>query len=370
MEGSAHLQQAGFRFDELPLELGHLPPELVAGGRRAPISTSAPRRALAALVESAALAWLPWRSCSARSVGVVRTLPGALGRPGSATPTSNSSVTFRSPCSSSSWYFVLPVAVAGAGSGLWLKQMPDVPSLDRGRRRLGLGMSARVAEQVRAGRRRCRAGNGWREMALGLTTAQTYRYVLLPMAYRIILPPLTSEFLNTIKNTSVALTIGLLELTARARAIQEFSFPGVRGVHRGDSWSPSRAQRRRRDADADAGAEGLRQFFFTQVNAPAITSFGLIKVMTDSRGVRPASTSTDRASSATSSSTGMSFYAHPHRFWRRLGGDRPRHAAGADAARRGCSLLPRLCRALRQPDALASAGAGDLLVLLPRALSR
>ena len=60
--------------------------------------------------------------------------------------------------------------------------------------------------------------------ALGLTTAQTYRYVLLPMAYRIMLPPLTSELLNTIKNTSVALTIGLLELTARARAMQEFSF--------------------------------------------------------------------------------------------------------------------------------------------------
>jgi glutamate/aspartate transport system permease protein len=47
---------------------------------------------------------------------------------------------------------------------------------------------------------------------------------LLPMVFRIILPPLTSEFLNTIKNTSLALTIGLMELTARARAMQEFSF--------------------------------------------------------------------------------------------------------------------------------------------------
>jgi glutamate/aspartate transport system permease protein len=44
------------------------------------------------------------------------------------------------------------------------------------------------------------------------------------MAYRIILPPLTSEFLNVIKNSAVALTIGLMELTARARAMQEFSF--------------------------------------------------------------------------------------------------------------------------------------------------
>jgi glutamate/aspartate transport system permease protein len=48
--------------------------------------------------------------------------------------------------------------------------------------------------------------------------------VLLPMAFRIILPPLASELLNTIKNTSVALTIGLLELTAQARSMQEFSF--------------------------------------------------------------------------------------------------------------------------------------------------
>jgi glutamate/aspartate transport system permease protein len=48
--------------------------------------------------------------------------------------------------------------------------------------------------------------------------------VLLPMAFRIVLPPLTSEFLNTIKNTSVAITIGLIELTGEARAMQEFSF--------------------------------------------------------------------------------------------------------------------------------------------------
>jgi glutamate/aspartate transport system permease protein len=60
--------------------------------------------------------------------------------------------------------------------------------------------------------------------ALGLRTWQTYRYVLLPMAYRIVLPPLTSEFLSTIKNTSVGITIGLIELTGQARAMQEFSF--------------------------------------------------------------------------------------------------------------------------------------------------
>jgi len=61
-------------------------------------------------------------------------------------------------------------------------------------------------------------------LAIGLTRTQTYIYVLLPMVFRIILPPLTSEFLNTIKNSSLALTIGLMELTARSRAMQEFSF--------------------------------------------------------------------------------------------------------------------------------------------------
>ncbi len=60
--------------------------------------------------------------------------------------------------------------------------------------------------------------------ALGLSLAQTYRYVVLPQAFRIILPPLTSESMNIVKNSSVALTIGLLELTGRARAMQEFSF--------------------------------------------------------------------------------------------------------------------------------------------------
>ena len=60
--------------------------------------------------------------------------------------------------------------------------------------------------------------------ALGMTLTQAYRHVVLPMALRVVMPPLTSEFLNIIKNSAVALTIGLMELTARTRAMQEFSF--------------------------------------------------------------------------------------------------------------------------------------------------
>jgi glutamate/aspartate transport system permease protein len=89
---------------------------------------------------------------------------------------------------------------------------------------LGLYTSVRVAEQVKAGINSLSRGQGMAGTALGLTLGQTYRFVLLPMAFRIVLPPLTSEFMNVIKNSSVALTIGLLELTGRARAMQEFSF--------------------------------------------------------------------------------------------------------------------------------------------------
>jgi glutamate/aspartate transport system permease protein len=120
------------------------------------------------------------------------------------------------------WFFVLP-EILPQSWGLWLKQLPNAPFYTSviG---IGLFMSARVAEQLRAGIGSLPRGQQMAGTALGLTTMQTYRYVLLPMAFRIIMPPLTSEFLSTIKNTSVAITIGLIELTAEARAMQEFSF--------------------------------------------------------------------------------------------------------------------------------------------------
>jgi glutamate/aspartate transport system permease protein len=89
---------------------------------------------------------------------------------------------------------------------------------------LGIFTSVRVAEQVRAGIQSLPRGQRMAGTAMGLTQYQTYRYVILPQAFRIILPPLTSEFMNVIKNSSVALTIGLLELTGRARAMQELTF--------------------------------------------------------------------------------------------------------------------------------------------------
>jgi glutamate/aspartate transport system permease protein len=122
------------------------------------------------------------------------------------------------------WFFVIPELLP-TQLGNAIKQIPPpwgsfVPAVLC----LGLYTSVRVAEQVRAGIQSLPRGQGLAGTALGLTLPQTYRYVLLPMAFRIILPPLTSESLNVIKNSSVALTIGLLELTGRARAMQELTF--------------------------------------------------------------------------------------------------------------------------------------------------
>jgi len=122
------------------------------------------------------------------------------------------------------WYFVLPELLPKA-LGDTLKQMtPPWASFWPAVLCLAFYTSARVAEQVRAGIQSLPRGQMMAGTAMGLTLPQTYRTVILPMTFRIILPPLTSEFLNCIKNSSVALTIGVMELTARARAMQEFSF--------------------------------------------------------------------------------------------------------------------------------------------------
>ncbi len=120
------------------------------------------------------------------------------------------------------WYFVMPELMPAA-IGDWLKALPN-SSFITAVICLGFFTSSRVAVQVSAGINALPRGQKMAGTALGLTLPQTYRYVLLPMAFRIVIPPLTSEFLNIIKNSSVALTIGLMELTARARSMQEFSF--------------------------------------------------------------------------------------------------------------------------------------------------
>ena len=116
------------------------------------------------------------------------------------------------------WYFVLPTLfpVMQQLSGFVLVVLA-----------LGFFTSARIAEQVRAGVQALPRGQRYAAMAMGFTTGQAYRYVILPMAFRIILPPLTSESMNLLKNSSVAFAVSIAELTMFAMQAQEETSRGI-----------------------------------------------------------------------------------------------------------------------------------------------
>jgi glutamate/aspartate transport system permease protein len=116
------------------------------------------------------------------------------------------------------WYHVLPALVP---------PLKDVPSFVLVVLGLGFFTSARIAEQVRAGIESLPRGQRHAGLAMGLTLAQTYRYVLLPRAFRIVIPPLTSESMNIIKNSSVAFAVSIAELTQFAMQAQEETSRGI-----------------------------------------------------------------------------------------------------------------------------------------------
>jgi len=116
------------------------------------------------------------------------------------------------------WYHVVPVLFP------FFAGVPKLVLVVMG---LGLFTSSRIAEQVRAGVQALPRGQRYAAMAMGFTTPQYYRYVLLPMAYRIILPPLTSECMNIFKNSSVAYAVSVTELTFFAQQAGEETSRGI-----------------------------------------------------------------------------------------------------------------------------------------------
>jgi glutamate/aspartate transport system permease protein len=116
------------------------------------------------------------------------------------------------------WYHVIPSIF------LSLRSLPSIVLVVFA---LGFFTSARISEQVRAGIQSLPNGQRYAGLAVGLTLPQTYRYVLLPMAFRIIIPPLTSESMNIVKNSSVAFAVSIAELTMFAMQAQEETSRGI-----------------------------------------------------------------------------------------------------------------------------------------------
>ncbi len=121
------------------------------------------------------------------------------------------------------WYFVIPELVP-VSLGDWFKQLdPFVQQFVAAMLCLAFFTGARICEQVRAGIESLAKGQKAAGLALGFSLRQTYRHVLLPMAFRIIVPPLSSEMVNLVKNSAVASTIGLLELAAMGRQLVDYT---------------------------------------------------------------------------------------------------------------------------------------------------
>jgi glutamate/aspartate transport system permease protein len=116
------------------------------------------------------------------------------------------------------WYHVIPALFTS---------LRAVPSLVLVVFALGFFTSARISELVKAGVESISKGQRYAGLAMGLSLAQTYRYVLLPVAFRIVIPPLTSESMTVIKNSSVAFVVSISELTLYALQVQEETSRGM-----------------------------------------------------------------------------------------------------------------------------------------------
>jgi His/Glu/Gln/Arg/opine family amino acid ABC transporter permease subunit len=98
---------------------------------------------------------------------------------------------------------------------------------------LGVYHGARFSEVIRSGIQAIPRTQLEASMAIGLTVAQAYRLIILPIALRLIVPPLTNETLNLLKNSSVALTISVAELTFQTRQIETYTARAIEALTAG-----------------------------------------------------------------------------------------------------------------------------------------
>lgn len=121
------------------------------------------------------------------------------------------------------WYFGLPMILPEpVKAWLWVHNFEFIAGV------LGLTVytSAFIGETVRAGIQSIDKGQTEAAQAHGLNWGQTMSYVILPQAFRVILPPLGNQFLNLIKNSSLAMTIAVEELTFQSQAVEAQTFRG------------------------------------------------------------------------------------------------------------------------------------------------
>ncbi|MCH7336639.1 amino acid ABC transporter permease [Acinetobacter sp. NIPH 2699] len=122
------------------------------------------------------------------------------------------------------WFYVVPNFLPAPIKSWWMSDLgANTTALISASIGLGLFTAARVCEQVRTGIEALPTGQVNAGYAMGFSTAQLYRYVILPQSFRTILPPLSSELTNCVKNTSVASLVGVAEIISQMKTISEYT---------------------------------------------------------------------------------------------------------------------------------------------------
>ncbi len=128
------------------------------------------------------------------------------------------------------WYFgapqVLPAGAQDTLNRLGVEFLAAVAAL-------GVYHGARFSEVIRAGIQSIPRTQLEAALSTGLSVGQAYRFVILPVALRLIVPPLTNESLNLLKNSSLALTIGVAEITFQTRQIESYTAKGIEALTAG-----------------------------------------------------------------------------------------------------------------------------------------
>jgi His/Glu/Gln/Arg/opine family amino acid ABC transporter permease subunit len=149
------------------------------------------------------------------------------------------------------WYFGVPPLLPGAvqdwlfnhGAEFWAAMFA-----------LGVYHGARISEVIRSGIQSIPRTQFEASVAMGLSVWQAYRLVIVPIALRLIVPPMTNESLNLLKNSSVALTISVAELTFQTRQVETYTARAIEALTAGTviylalclsiAWVMGRVERR------------------------------------------------------------------------------------------------------------------------------
>jgi polar amino acid transport system permease protein len=121
------------------------------------------------------------------------------------------------------WYFAFPLGLPETVREFLYDHNFELWAATGG---LSIYTSAFIAEVVRAGIQAIPRGHLEAAASSGLSRIQALRFVILPQAFRIIIPPLGSELLNNMKNSSLAMVIGVADLCWQAQQIESFTFRG------------------------------------------------------------------------------------------------------------------------------------------------